>query len=79
MLYGVYHLYDILGSKNEPVRINDLVAVFQSLQQAQRFVKKYQKPHIYNEGYPTLFMGILIIQKLPDIGKIQPQKYMWLD
>lgn len=59
--YAVYHCWE-KDHYNTQVWVNDLICVFDSLEQAEEFKKKYEKP---TDSYGWYKRGRIAIEKLP--------------
>lgn len=67
--YDVYHIYDIDGGFGDAVYEESKVATFESKEDAEKFVEKFNNPHVYYKPYDELNCGILEIRESEIIPK----------
>lgn len=70
--YAVYHCWE-KDHYNAQVWVNDLLCVFDSLEKAEEFKKRYEKPTDVCGWYKK---GIIAIKKLPATYDVN--KFWWL-
>lgn len=70
--YAVYHCWK-KDHYNAQVWVNDLLCVFDSLEKAEEFKKKYEKPTDDHGWYKK---GIIAIEKMP--ATYDETKFWWL-
>lgn len=61
--YSVFHNYSVDGGFGDSVYCTDLVAIFESKEDAEAYVKKYNNPHVYDRPYDELWAGELEIKE----------------
>ena len=64
-MFGVFHKYDVDGGFGDAIEESDLICVFKTVEEANDFVEKYEKPHVYDVPYCELYCGVLEVQELP--------------
>lgn len=64
-IFGVFHKYDTDGGFGDAITQKDLICIFDSLEKAEEFKKKYENPHVYDSPYADLECGELVIEELP--------------
>lgn len=64
-IFGVFHKYDTDGGFGDAIPQKDLICIFDSLEKAEEFKKKYEDPHVYDHPYADLECGELVIEELP--------------
>lgn len=64
-MFGVFHKYDVDGGFGDAIAESDLICVFKTVEEANDFVEKYEKPHVYDVPYCELYCGVLEVQELP--------------
>ena len=74
-MYGVFHHFDTDGGFGDAIRQEELICVFEDLEMAEAFKKKYERPHIYETPYDDLECGELIIKELPTT--YDESKFWW--
>lgn len=79
MVYVVKHEYDVDGGYGDAVRVDDIVAIFESETDAQRFVEKYSNPHVYDTPYNDLYCGELTIMRIDVIPEGDPDQKANID
>ena len=63
-VYGVFHIYDTDSGFGDAIGQKDLICIFDSVEKAEEFKKKYEQPHIYCL-YADLECGELVVEELP--------------
>ena len=84
-IYNVFHVYDSDSGFGDPIPTSDLIKSFESLEDAQAFVKRFENPHEYQPGYQAEFeCGFLDIRESKIvmhtefcIDNFDPTKYWW--
>ena len=61
IIYRVIHEYTVDGGFGDAVPEEETVVTFSTKEKAEEFVKKYSKPHVYDEPYDELWCGTLSI------------------
>lgn len=62
-IYNVFHCYDEDGGYGDAIGVTDLVAVFSNEEEAEKYVEKYSKPHVYAHPYSYLYTGELYVSE----------------
>lgn len=75
-MFGVFHKYDVDGGFGDAVSERDLICVFKTAEEANDFVEKYEKPHVYDVPYCELYCGTLEVQELPTT--YNEENFWWL-
>lgn len=65
MIFGVFHKYDTDGGFGDAIPQKELICIFETLEKAEEFKKKYEDPHVYDRPYAELECGELVIEELP--------------
>lgn len=76
MVFGVFHKYDTDGGFGDAISQKDLICIFDSLEKAEEFKKKFENPHVYACPYADLECGELIIEELPT--SYDESKFWWI-
>lgn len=78
-IYQVIHNYDIDGGFGDAVSQSEVVATFTTRSQANRFVAKYAKPHVYYRPYADLHCGYLEVREFnfADMDVEPDESEMW--
>ena len=63
-VYQVVHNYDVDGGFGDAIRSFDTIVTFANKADAENFVEKYEKPHVYDIPYDDLWCGDLEIVEL---------------
>lgn len=63
--FGVFHIFDVDGGFGDAIPQEDLICTFNSVEEAWDFIKKYEKPHVYDCPYQCLECGQLELRELP--------------
>lgn len=58
-VYQVVHFYDVDGGFGDAISQQDVVEVFASEEDAQEFVSRFSRPHVYDVPYAALECGQL--------------------
>lgn len=74
-IFGVFHKYDTDGGFGDAISQKDLICIFDSLEKAEEFKKKYEDPHIFESPYDDLECGELVIEELPTT--YDESKFWW--
>lgn len=61
--FGVFHIFDVDGGFGDSISKEDLICTFNSEEEAKNFIKKYEKPHVYD--FPYHACGTLELRELP--------------
>lgn len=83
-IYQVLHYYDVDGGFGDAISEVDTVGpLFSSREDAEKFVKKYSAPHVYDEPYAPLRCGYLEIEERELVDKHEPyhvdeKSFWWL-
>lgn len=64
-IFGVFHIFDVDGGFGDAIPQEDLICTFNSEEEAKNFIKKYEKPHVYDIPYQSLECGKLELRELP--------------
>lgn len=64
MKYAVFHKFDVDGGFGDAISKEEFICIFDTLEQAEEFKKKYENPHVYDTPYAELWCGILDIREL---------------
>lgn len=75
-IFGVFHKYDTDGGFGDAISQKDLICIFDSLEKAEEFKKKYEDPHIFESPYDDLECGELVIEELPTT--YDESKFWWI-
>lgn len=75
-MFGVFHKYDVDGGFGDAISERDLICVFKTAEEANDFVEKYEKPHVYDVPYCELWCGTLEVQELPTT--YNEENFWWL-
>lgn len=62
-IFGVFHIFDVDGGFGDSISKEDLICTFNSEEEAKNFIKKYEKPHVYD--FPYHACGTLELRELP--------------
>ena len=73
-IFGVFHIYAVDGGFGAGIWNEDLICTFNSEEEAKDFIKKYEKPHVYDIPYHALECGKLVLRELPTS---YDEKYFW--
>ena len=46
-MFGVFHEYDTDGGFGDAISQKDLICIFETLEKAEEFKKKYENPHVF--------------------------------
>ena len=60
-VYNVFHRYHIDGGFGDAISRNDLIATFESKEDAEAFANEFSNPHVYDS--PDLFCGNLYVEE----------------
>ena len=63
--FGVFHIFDVDGGFGDAIGQKELICVFDTVEEAWDFIKKYEKPHVYDCPYQCLECGQLELRELP--------------
>ncbi len=63
--FGVFHIFDVDGGFGDAIPQEDLICTFNSEEEAKDFIKKFEKPHVYDCPYQCLECGKLELRELP--------------
>lgn len=63
-VYIVKHVYDEDGGFGDAIGVENVLCGFMSEAEAESFVSKYAKPHIYDRPYADLWCGELVVEEL---------------
>lgn len=63
--FGVFHIFDVDGGFGDAIPQEELICTFNSVEEAWDFIKKYEKPHVYDCPYQCLECGQLELRELP--------------
>ena len=63
--FGVFHIFDVDGGFGDAIPQEELICTFNSVEEAWDFIKKYEKPHVYDCPYQCLECGKLELRELP--------------
>ena len=63
--FGVFHIFDVDGGFGDAIPQEELICTFNSVEEAWDFIKKYEKPHVYDCPYQCLECGQLEMRELP--------------
>lgn len=72
--FGVFHLFDVDGGFGDSISKEDLICTFNSEEEAKNFIKKYEKPHVYD--FPYHACGTLEVRELPTV--YNEKDFWWL-
>lgn len=78
IVYVVEHLYDVDGGFGDAISENDIVAAFETEEEAEAFVAKYSDVHVYDRPYASLRCGELAVTTI-ETGKYDESEFWWLD
>lgn len=87
-LYQVVHNYDVDGGYGDAIPVSDVIMVFEDIEDAKAFVKRFAKPHVYYIPYAELVCGLLDIIEINvyekdelDLDKVDPveKNFIWLE
>lgn len=76
VIYKVIHIFLHNGGYGDAVPVEEPIAIFSTEEKAKDFVKKYEKPHIYDELYDFLTCGKLTIEEI-ELDKEPDRESMW--
>ena len=63
--FGVFHIFDVDGGFGDAIPQENLICTFNSEEEAKDFIKKFEKPHVYDCPYQCLECGKLELRELP--------------
>lgn len=63
--FGVFHIFDVDGGFGDAIPQEELICTFNSEEEAKGFIKKFEKPHVYDCPYQCLECGQLELRELP--------------
>lgn len=63
-IYIVTHEYGVDGGFGDAVYTEDIIEAFESEEDAEAFVARYQNPHVYSRPYDDLECGTLKIKTI---------------
>lgn len=63
--FGVFHIFDVDGGFGDAIPQEELICTFNSEEEAKDFIKKFEKPHVYDCPYQCLECGQLELRELP--------------
>lgn len=75
-IFGVFHKYDTDGGFGDAIPQKELICIFETLEKAEEFKKKYEDPHVYDRPYAELECGELVIEELPT--SYDESKFWWI-
>ena len=85
-IYNVMHEYDTDGGFGDAVWQCDLLASFESEEDAKDFVSKYANPHVYDKPYADLSCGELVVEEVTIISHSEypdwepdKKRFWWLN
>ena len=64
-IFGVFHIFDVDGDFGDAISQEELICTFNSEEEAKDFIKKYEKPHVYDIPFHALECGKLKLRELP--------------
>ena len=67
-VYSVYHDYDTDGGFGDAISQRELLATFESKEDADTYIAKYENPHIYERPYAGLECGVLTLEEVEVIS-----------
>lgn len=73
-IFGVFHKYDIPGAL-KAIPQKELICIFETLEKAEEFKKKYEDPHVYCIQAETM-CGELVIEEIPT--SYDESKFWWI-
>ena len=68
-IYQVVHHYDEDGGFGDAIPEEEIIATFESLEDANAFVARFANPHVYDHPYQDLHCGKLVVMESDVIGK----------
>lgn len=83
-VYVVEHFYDVDGGGDYAIRENDVIAIFETREEAEAFVAKYNNVQVYDRitfalsDDVELRYGDLYIIPI-ETGKYDESEFWWLD
>ena len=83
-IFDVVHLYDVDGGFGDAVGREKTLVTFTNYDDALAFVKKYEKPHVYDVPYSYLECGELqivertILSSLSEFDTEEVKHFWWL-
>lgn len=75
-IYTVTHIYDVDGGFGDAIGEETLINTFLTEEEANAFVAKYSKPHVYDIPYDKLHCGELRVDKV-EINRNPDDCHMW--
>lgn len=76
-IYIVKHCYDTDGGFGDAISQKEVLCGFVNEDEANAFVEKYSKPHIYRKPYDSLECGNLVVEEL-NMTPPSKDKMWWL-
>ena len=83
-VYNVFHQYETHCGGDDKCQDTELIATFESREDADAFVYEFANPHVYDEWYPSLSCGELYVKEQEIISHdgfdlySVPSSYWWL-
>ena len=87
-IYQVVHQYDVDGGFGDAIPRVDVLEVFESKKNAEKFVEKFGNPHMYDKPYHELWCGNLFIKEIEVVPEQEIDEWLesynkedmwWLD
>ena len=84
-IYQIFHNYGVDGGFGDYVAKTDIIATFESYDDAKAFVDRFAKPHVYDKPYSKLDCGKLVVMESDvikpgeeNLDEIDPSNFWWL-
>jgi len=63
-VYAIHHQYGEDGGYGDCVPIDELIAITSTAEEAIRWCKKHENPHVYEKPYAELECGYLYVEEI---------------
>ena len=80
-IYLIKHLYDVDGGFGDSISNETILGAFNDKETAEKYVEKWDNPHVYSKPYDELWCGHLKMQEIEignlDFNKDPFEDYNW--
>lgn len=83
-IYQVLHLLDVDGGFGDAISTSEVLYTFTRKEDADKFVERYNNPHVYDKPYAELWGGCLeihemdVIDSFDSLPELQWDKDAWI-
>lgn len=84
-IYQVVHFYTVDGGIGDAIDREDVIAVFEDRGDAEAFIERFRKPHVYDIPYQDLECGLLALNEICiyskdecNLDEVDTEHFWWL-